>query len=306
MLEQVNRATDRRRNICVDASRVAEALFGTHMAVNLFLLGVAWQAGLIPISSEAIERAIELNGVEVDRNRLVFLWGRNYYHDGESVERLIAPPPVKPSQTDLVHRRADELMAYQDHAYARQYLDFVTMVGQRAPALMETVARHLFKLMAYKDEYEVARLLTKPAFEDQVRAMWESPVSLTYNLHPPLLRRFGLRRKLKLGPWFRVPLRGLAAMKFLRRTKLDPFGRTAHRRSERMLPEWYRELTLRVIASLTPDNAAAAIEILSLPDQIRGYEKIKEASIQSVQKMAREQVEAFEARTRPVITVAAR
>ena len=182
--------------------------------------------------------------------------------------------------------------------------DFVATVDRQAPALRDTVARNLFKLMAYKDEYEVARLLTKRSFEEQVRAMWESPVSVNYNLHPPLLRRFGVRRKLKLGPWFRVPLRALASMKGLRGTIFDPFGHMAHRRAERELIRWYSELTLRVMASLTPENAAAAIEILSLPDQIRGYEKIKEASIAAVQQSAAQKIEQYEARAGQVVTTA--
>jgi indolepyruvate ferredoxin oxidoreductase len=304
MLDAVSRATDRRRSIYVDASRVAESLFGTHMAVNLFLLGVAWQAGLIPVSAAALDRAIELNGVEVERNRRVFLWGRKYYQDAAFVEGLIAPRNSTRDSADPIRLRADELRAYQNERYARQYLDFVALVAHQAPPLKDTVARCLYKLMAYKDEYEVARLLTKPSFEQQVREMWESPVSISYNLHPPLLRRFGARRKMKLGPWFRFPLRALAAMKFVRGTPLDPFGYMAHRRVERSLPAWYRDLTTRVIAVLNRDNTAEALEILSLPDQIRGYEKLKEASIESVKSIAAQRLHALEARARsPVVSV---
>jgi indolepyruvate ferredoxin oxidoreductase len=285
MLERINALTRRGRNIVVDANRVAEGLFGSHLAVNLFLAGVAFQGGLIPVSLQALEQAIRLNGVEVEKNLQVFQWGRQYYHDAKRVEQFLAP------KTDPVGKQIDrmaELTAYQNAAYAKQYFDFVADVSRRAPQLADTVARHLYKLMAYKDEYEVARLLTKPQFESQVRETWQEVESISYNLHPPLLRRFGLNKKLKLGPWFRTPLRLLKRMKFLRGTAFDLFGHSAHRRLERGLATWYRGLIERAMDSLTEDNAAKALEIAALPDQIRGYERIKEESIARVKKLAEE------------------
>ena len=287
MLEQVNSVTRRGRNIVVDANRVAEGLFGSHLAVNLFMVGVAYQGGLIPLSLEAIEKAIRLNEVDVEKNLQVFEWGRKYYHDAKSVESILAGPAAK---TKTPFDRAAELTAYQNAAYARQYSEFVAEVARKAPALEETVARNLYKLMAYKDEYEVARLLTKPEFERQIRETWAEVESVSYNLHPPMLRRFGAKRKLKLGSWFRTPLRILASMKGLRGGALDIFGYSSHRREERALIAWYRELIAQTINRLTEENLAQALEIAALPDQIRGYERVKEENIARVKKLAEEKL----------------
>jgi indolepyruvate ferredoxin oxidoreductase len=284
MLEAVQIVTRRGRNIVVDGTRLAEGLFGSHMAVNLFMLGVAWQGGLIPLTLNAIEQAIRLNGVDIDRNLQVFTWGRKYYHDSASVEQLLKPTEKPVFEFD----RFAELTAYQNAAYARQYADFVESVERNAPALADTVARNLYKLMAYKDEYEVARLLTKPSFETQIQDTWTEVESISYNLHPPLLRKFGFHKKLSIGPWFRTPLKMLASMKGLRGGALDIFGRSRHRRMERELITWYRELITQVIER----NAPQAQEIAALPDQIRGYEQIKEASIAKVKKQALEMLAA--------------
>ncbi|MGA3204174.1 MAG: DUF6537 domain-containing protein, partial [Bryobacteraceae bacterium] len=280
MLEAVQIVTRRGHNIVVDGTRLAEGLFGSHMAVNLFLLGVAWQGGLIPLTLKAIEQAIRLNGVDIERNSQVFTWGRKYYHDAASVEQLLAPKQERIVAFD----RIDQLAAYQNVAYARQYADFVADVERRAPALADTVARNLYKLMAYKDEYEVARLLTNPSFETQVKETWTEVESISYNLHPPLLRRFGFSKKLAIGPWFRRPLKMLAAMKGLRGGPFDIFGYAQHRRMERELIPWYRDLISQVLDT----NHPRAQEIAALPEQIRGYEKIKEASIAQAKKRAEE------------------
>ena len=277
MLEAVQIVTRRGRNIVVDGTRLAEGLFGSHMAVNLFLLGVAWQGGLIPLTLNAIEQAIRLNGVDIDRNLQVFTWGRKYYHDAASVEQLLSPKQERVVEFD----RVAELTAYQNAAYAAQYTGFVAEVARRAPALADTVARNLYKLMAYKDEYEVARLLTKPSFENQIRETWTQVESISYNLHPPLLRRF-FKKKIAFGPWFRRPLKMLAAMKGLRGGPLDIFGRAKHRRMERELIGWYRDL----ISQVLEHNHPRALEIAALPEQIRGYEQIKEASIAQAKKRA--------------------
>jgi indolepyruvate ferredoxin oxidoreductase len=283
MLDAVQQVTRRGRNIVVDGNRLAEGLFGSHMAVNLFLLGVAWQGGLIPLTLGAIERAIQLNGVDIERNIQVFTWGRKYYHDAASVEQLLAPKEQRASTFD----RVEELTAYQDASYARQYFDFVAEVARQAPSLADTVARNLYKLMAYKDEYEVARLLTKPSFENQVKDTWTQVESISYNLHPPLLRKF-FKRKIALGPWFRRPLKMLASMKGLRGGVLDIFGRSPHRRMERELIGWYRGLISTLLERITEENLPQALEIAALPEQIRGYEQIKEASIALAKKRAEE------------------
>jgi indolepyruvate ferredoxin oxidoreductase len=286
MLEQINAVTRRGRNVIVDGNRLAEGLFGSHLAVNLFLLGVAFQGGLIPVSLNAIEEAIRLNQVDIAKNLLVFEWGRKYYHDAKWVEQFLSGS--RENKAPTAFDRVAELTAYQDAAYAAAYTSFVTAVSQRVPALQETVARYLYKLMAYKDEYEVARLLTKPEFEREVSEGWEHVESVSYNLHPPLLRSMGVKRKLKLGPWFRVPLKMLSKMKTLRGTPLDIFGLSAHRRQERALIDWYRGLIEQVMERATEENMPLALEIAALPDQIRGYELIKENNITRVQKRAGE------------------
>jgi indolepyruvate ferredoxin oxidoreductase len=296
MLDAINSVTNRGRNIFVDANRLAEGLFGTHMAVNMFMTGIAYQGGLIPISAEAIEQAIEWNGVEVDRNREWFAWGRKYYQDAAWVETFLKAETKPKTSFD----RVAELREYQNEAYARSYAEFLDKI--HAPALREVVAKYLYKLMAYKDEYEVARLLTKPEFEQRVRDMWEAPEAISYNLHPPLLRSFGLHQKLKLGPWFRTPLNLLKHLKGLRGTPLDIFGLSAHRRLERSLIAWYRELIEEVLANLTPENLPQALEIAALPDQIRGYEKIKEQNIAKTKQAAAEKLAALKTAS-PVASV---
>ena len=296
MLDAINSVTNRGRNIFVDANRIAEGLFGTHMAVNMFMTGIAYQGGLIPISAEAIEQAIEWNGVEVDRNREWFAWGRKYYQDAAWVEGLLKPQTKAKAAFD----RVAELREYQNEAYARSYLEFLDKIQE--PALREVVAKYLYKLMAYKDEYEVARLLTKPEFEQRVRDMWEAPEAISYNLHPPLLRSVGVNKKLKLGPWFRTPLNVLKRFKGLRGTPLDIFGLSSHRRLERSLIGWYRQLIEEVMTSLTPDNLPLALEIAALPDQIRGYEKIKEQNIATAKQTAAEKLAALKTRA-PVASI---
>lgn len=293
MLEQINGVTRRGRNIYVDANRLAEGLFGTHMAVNLFMAGVAYQGGLIPLSLQAIEQAIRLNEVDVEKNLQVFEWGRKYYHDAQSVEAIVTGPR---RETAEQFDRAAELTAYQNADYARQYSDFVAEVARKAPALEEPVARYLYKLMAYKDEYEVARLLTKPEFRRKIEETFAEVESVSYNLHPPMLRRFGVTKKLKLGPWFATPLKMLASMKFVRGGALDIFGYSSHRRAERDLAAWYRALISRVMERINDEQTAKAVEIASLPDQIRGYEHIKEESIARVKKLAEEKLAGMDVR----------
>lgn len=283
MLEKINAVTRRGHNVIVEGTRLAEGLFGSHLAVNLFLVGVAYQGGLIPLSLDALEQAIRLNEVDVEKNLQVFEWGRKYYHDAQWVEQFLAPSAdMAPKAFD----RVAELTAYQSAAYAKSYSDFVAHVASRAPALEQTVARYLYKLMAYKDEYEVARLLTKPEFEREIQETWQQVESVSYHLHPPLLRRFGVKQKMKLGPWFRTPLRMLASMKSLRGTALDIFGISAHRRRERELIDWYRGLIDQVLERVNQGNLAKALEIAALPDQIRGYERIKDANVARVKKFA--------------------
>jgi len=290
VVDLINTYTRRDRNLFLDASRLAEGLFSSHLAVNIFLLGAAWQGGLIPISETAIEEAIRLNKVDAGRNVQAFVWGRKYYHDAQSVESLITPPAAPVDARSLVERRMADLARYQNAAYAARYEAFVREVEMRQPALAEGVARNLYKLMAYKDEYEVAHLLTNPERETQIRGMWEQVESIGYNIHPPLLRAMGLKKKLKLGGWFRAPLHMLAALKGLRGTPFDPFGYAAVRRQERALIGWYEQLVRDCLNQTTPENMPLAQEIVALPGQIRGYENIKLASIGKVKALAAEKV----------------
>ncbi len=257
---------------------------------NVFLLGVAYQAGLIPLTAESIEEAIRLNKVEAERNVQAFLWGRRYYDDAPAVEQILEPARTVETAGSLIERRTADLVLYQDASYAAAYRSFMEAVGSREPALAAPVARYLYKLMAYKDEYEVARLLTRPEFDQQLRDMWEDVESVEYNLHPPLLRALGRKKKMKLGGWFADPLRKLASWKTLRGTPWDIFGYASLRRQERALIVWYRDLVGRVMDRVTADNLRLAIEILSLPDQIRGYENIKIASIKAVKQQAEEKL----------------
>ena len=290
MIDLIEACTRKGRNIYVDATRIAESLFSSHLAVNVFLLGVAYQGGLIPLSSGAIEEAIRLNRVEADRNLQAFLWGRKYCMDAQGVEEILEPPKPQSKPVGLVERRVLELERYQDRRYAEEYRAFVESVTARETALAEPVSRYLYKLMAYKDEYEVARLLTENVFEEQVRNMWEAPESIRYNVHPPFLRTVGLKKKLQLGPWFRAPLRLLAHLKVLRGTLFDPFGYARLRKEERALIAWYRNLIEEVLAHVTPGTLPQAMEIAALPDQIRGYENIKMEKIREVRGLAEEKL----------------
>lgn len=298
LLDVVRGQTRHGRNVYVDASRLAEALFGSHLAVNVFLTGVAYQAGLLPVTERALKEAVRLNGVEIERNLQAFLWGRKYYVDPVAVESLMAPAEQKQARS---FDRAAELRAYQNDRYAREYEEFVEKVKRQAPALAEPVARYLYKLMAYKDEYEVARLLTKPALEQDILNQWEMPRSISYNIHPPLLRALGVKKKLKLGPWFRQILAVMAKGKWLRGTPLDVFGWMGHRRMERGLAKWYRELVEEVMRQSTAENQALAVEIVSLPDQIRGYEAIKEESVRRVKALAADKLRELRDKAQPVL-----
>ena len=290
VIDIIDACTRKGRNIYVDATRIAETLFASHLAVNVFLLGVAYQAGLIPVSAKSLEEAIRLNGGEVERNLEALLWGRKYYEDAQAVEALVAPSQAASQPLDLIERRATELERYQNRKYAEEYRAFVNHVAASEPALAEPVARYLFKLMAYKDEYEVARLLTQPEFERQMREMWQSVESISYNLHPPMLRSMGLKKKLKIGPWFRPALCVLAKMKGLRSTPFDIFGYATVRREERELIAWYRGLIKEILAHIAPENLTLAIDLASLPDHVRGYEQIKLSSILEVNRLAEEKL----------------
>ena len=285
-------------SIFLDASECAESLFGSHLQTNIFLLGVAYQAGLLPLRSESIEQSIALNGVQVDRNLAAFNWGRQYVADRSKVDAIVSPRPLSEAPRGLdeqIDFFAAELSAYQNAAYAERYRRLVEgvraaerRVAGTSTALSAAVARYFYKLLSYKDEYEVARLLTLPELDQQIAATFEAPVKRIYHLHPPLLRAMGLKQKLSLGPWSRPFLKTLAALKSLRGTPLDFFGYAHLRREERALITWYEDMIRELLSGLTPGNLAAVADIACLPDRIRGYEQIKLDSIEAARQAASE------------------
>jgi len=281
----------------LDATGLATALMGDSIATNLFMLGYAWQRGRVPLSFEALDRAIELNGVAVSANRKAFAWGRLAAHDPAAVQAIAAPPPVDgPEAFDLkafVKARSDDLVRYQDEAYARRYrrlidrVELAEKVLTGSPgALAEASARHFYKLMAYKDEYEVARLYTDGRFAARIAEQFEGDFTLEFNLAPPLLARRdranGEPRKTAFGPWMMLGFRLLASLKGLRGTRLDPFGYQAERRIERDLVDDYEQTLDKLVAGLSKNSFDAALEVARLPDDIRGYGHVKAASIERV------------------------
>ena len=278
-----------------NADAAATKLMGDSIYANPMLLGYAWQKGWIPLGYESMTRAIELNAVAVEQNKTAFAWGRRAAHDLASVEKLfasaqvIAMPAARESLDTLVARRVEFLTAYQNAAYAQGYEAFVRRVAQAESALGKTslaqnVARYLFKLMSYKDEYEVARLHTDTTFLNKVNAMFEGDFKLNYHLAPPLMAKKndkGELQKQKFGPWMLTAFRLLAKLKGLRGTALDIFGRTEERRTERALIEEYKASVESLLATLTAGNHATAVEIARIPELIKGYGHVKERNLKT-------------------------
>lgn len=292
---------------CVDAVEIAEELFGSHLQSNMILLGAAYQCGGIPVSQDAIFRAIEINGVAVEQNKQAFLVGRMEISNPERLAALRAEEPEEvpshplldgiPEQLHhVVAPRISQLIGFQGEKLAREYVEFVQQVVERDRddlVLSTEVARYLYKLMAYKDEYEVARLYTDPGFKQSVEKTFGKGARITYRLHPPILRAMGKKSKSSFGPWFRTAFRVLAAMKFLRGTPLDIFGYTKVRRLERRLPREYMQTILEVIELLDGENYSTAVEIAQLPDVIRGYEEIKLRNHKVYEKRLQELMESI-------------
>jgi indolepyruvate ferredoxin oxidoreductase len=294
----------------VDATRLATALMGDAIATNPFMLGFAYQKGLVPVSAAAIERAIELNGVAVEANRKAFLWGRRAAHDLARVEKAATPAEVIPigqhlsrSLDETIARRVEFLTDYQDAAYAARYRELVDRSRQveadrgLGTKLAETVARNYFKLMAYKDEYEVARLYTHAAFTQRLQGTFEGDYSLKFHLAPPILAKpdpvTGVPRKRAFGPWMMSAFKVLARLKGLRGTAFDVFGRTEERRIERELISDYRRTVEELLARLDRDNHAAAVAIAAIPDEIRGFGHVKAASLKQAKAKEAELLGAF-------------
>jgi indolepyruvate ferredoxin oxidoreductase len=273
------------------ATRVATDNLGDAIAANMVLLGAAWQKGLVPVSRAALERAIDLNGVAAATNRAAFAWGRTLAAGSASPAPGAAPAP--PETLDAtVERRAAFLTAYQDAAYAARYRALVATAraaeAARTPGrqgFAMAVARNAFRLMAYKDEYEVARLHADPDFAARLDAMFAGPYRLHYHLSPPFVRRrdprTGAPAKLAFGPWMRHAFGLLARLKVLRGTPFDPFGRTADRRLERALLAAYVADIETLAAGLDPRTHALAVQLAALPERIRGFGHVKRAAAET-------------------------
>jgi indolepyruvate ferredoxin oxidoreductase len=292
----------------VDANQFAVKLLGDALYTNPFVLGYAWQRGWLPLSHASLVRAIELNGVQVQNNLAAFEWGRRTAHDPPSVQRAAALAGSArgeggatvialhtPKALDaLIDKRVAHLSAYQNAAYARRYCTLVDAVRAAESAftdaavalrVTEAVAKNLHKLMAYKDEYEVARLYADPAFVDKLKAQFEGDWTLRFYLAPPLLAKkdaHGHPMKKPYGPWMLTAFKLLAMLKFLRGGPLDLFCSTRERRTERALVGEYESLVRELAAGLKPDNVALATELANLPDGIRGFGHVKENNLKAV------------------------
>ncbi len=288
----------------IDAGTVASALMGDSIATNMFMLGYAWQKGHVPLSEAAILRAIELNGVSIDFNQQSFAWGRAGAHDFAALVKLTTPgthtTPTQvielkraPSLDEVIQQRVALLTDYQNAAWARQYLDLVEQVrkaesqlGGKTLRLSEAVARYYYKLMAYKDEYEVARLHSNGVFAQKVAAMFEGDYKLKYHLAPPLLAKRDAKGHLikrEFGSWMKIAFTVLSKFKGLRGSALDIFGYTEERKMERRLIEAYRELIEQILPKLHADNLAQAVALASIPEDIRGYGHVKERHLAAAQ-----------------------
>ncbi|MEU9319960.1 indolepyruvate ferredoxin oxidoreductase family protein [Streptomyces sp. NPDC048295] len=307
--------------VFLDARHLANTLLGEDQFANMLLAGAAYQTGALPLPAEAVEEAITLNGVKAEANVKAFRLGRQAVGDpsgfAATLERVSGPPA--PERTDpaaartvtalvgaapeselarLIEVRVPDLIGYQNTAYAQRYARLVERVrrteAERVPgstALAEAVARYLYKLMAYKDEYEVARLSLDPAVEHAVRARFGDGARMSYRLHPPVLRALGMNRKIVLGPWFKPAFRILAALRRVRGTRLDLFGAGEVRRTERALVVEYEAMITQACLALSPDNHALTVELAELPDIVRGYEDIKMAAVARYRAEAAELVE---------------
>ncbi|HEX2477790.1 MAG TPA: indolepyruvate ferredoxin oxidoreductase family protein [Geminicoccaceae bacterium] len=301
------------RATIVEGTRLATALLGDGIATNLFMVGVAYQKGLLPVSAAAIERAIELNRVAADMNQRAFRWGRRAAHDLAAVEARATPAAELPdhrrrsgSLDEMVERRVAFLTDYQDAAYAGRYRALVERAREVEAArvrgrteLSEAVARYYFKLLAYKDEYEVARLYASGDFLARLRRQFEGQPKLKIHLAPPLLaerdQHTGHLKKRAYGPWIFSAMKHLARLRRLRGTPLDPFGYSAERRLERRLIGEYESVIEQALAALGPENYDTAADLARLPEQIRGFGHVKERHLRAAKQRESELLAALRA-----------
>ncbi|WP_425483868.1 indolepyruvate ferredoxin oxidoreductase family protein [Caulobacter soli] len=310
------------KGFLVSATRIAEGLFGNNVAANTFLVGYAWQKGLVPVSARAFERAIEANGAAVELNKRAFAWGRMAAVDLAAVETMAglaaAAPVAKPADEAidaLIARRVADLTAYQDAAYAERYRTLVARaqaaaapLSVKGEAFVRAVAVNAYRLMAYKDEYEVARLYAEPAFREALEAQFSGVGKLSVWLAPPILSRVdpvtGRPAKRKFGPWIFKAFGLLAAMKGLRGTWADPFGATAERRAERALAREYAATIGQLCARLDQVGLSTATALAQLPDMVRGYGPVKEEAMKLYAERRAKLIQACALSVPPVTRVA--
>jgi indolepyruvate ferredoxin oxidoreductase len=308
----------------VEATRLATGLLGDSIATNLFMLGCAYQKGLVPVSAAAIERAVELNAVAVEFNKSAFRWGRRAALDPAEVEARAVPPDALPeshrqsaSLDETIARRIEFLTHYQNLGYSGRYATRIARLRETeaarldgSTAVTEAAARALFKVMAYKDEYEVARLYSEGDFLKRVADQFEGPYELRVHLAPPLLAdrdpTTGHPRKRSYGPWMLAAFRLLARLRFLRATALDPFGRSAERRAERQLLADYEGLLDEIERGLSPQNRDAAVALARLPLEIRGFGHVKQAAATRAKAKEAAMLSQFRASPMPTALVAAK
>ncbi len=331
MLNRLASYTRKKDNVLVDALAICEALFGDSMPGNVFMLGIAWQLGHLPLEHKSIEKAITLNGVAVKTNLNAFRWGRWFVQNPQKVmqtafgpspspeafdqakerlarfaaylvpawQNLLAQIPDKGALRTIAAPRLADLLMYQGNTHlADQYVNHVKRVAQgemqtlQSSALTEAFARWYFKLLAVKDEYETARLWLQDTVWERAKADYHGKVKRYVHLHPPALKRLGVKTKMRFGKSSQYLFRALYAMRFLRGSILDMFN-SKHRRLERSLAGWYCDLVLGLLPKLTPKNYAVALKMACLPDGIRGYEDIKERNIAKAKTQAKTLLQAF-------------
>jgi indolepyruvate ferredoxin oxidoreductase len=297
----------------VAATTLATGLMGDAIATNMFMLGYAFQKGWLPLARESLERAIELNAVAVDFNKQSFLWGRHAALDLERVRRAAQPAEVialeerlSRNLDELVERRVRDLVQYQDAAYAARYKSLVERVRSAeqqiagSSALAQAVARSYHRLLAYKDEYEVARLHADGALARKIADLFEGDYKVAFHLAPPLFSRVdpltGEPRKMRFGPWVLPLFRVLQRLKGLRGTRFDPFGYTRERRMERALIAEYERVIDEVLSALSPANHSLAVEIASLPEEMRGFGHIKQRNVAAASEKLKGLLERWRAR----------
>jgi indolepyruvate ferredoxin oxidoreductase len=287
-IEAIGRAVGELSSVA--ANQLAERLLGNTIYSNVLMLGFAWQQGLVPVSMDAILRAIELNGVEIDNNRHAFGWGRIAAADPEFVRSRIEQPESRPLESldSVIERRAAFLVDYQDQALSERYLALVERVRRSEQRLTknpelpltDAVARSYFKTLSYKDEYEVARLHVDTGFLERIRREYGEEATVKFHLAPPILNRGrdarGRPLKREFGPWMIPLFRALARLRRLRGTRFDVFGLTAERRLERCLIEELEQTVDALLPSLSESNVDEAIAIVKLYLEIRGYGPVKE------------------------------